>query len=128
MPTSVGMVVMRIVVELSREPGTQSRVFQQPASACDVHQKEMVLNGDLTQPVKRVVRRTLLPTGRLMGQYTLLDHLVGALYEGLRNREAEGLGGLQVDHQLEPAGLLHGEVTGPGAFQDLVHVDGRATE
>src|SRR5215468_5748259 len=79
-------------------------------------------------PLKRLVRRTLLLTGPLMGQHTLLDHLVGALYEGLRNREAEGLGGLQVDHQLELAGLLHGEVAGPGAFQDLVHVDGRATE
>src|SRR5262249_37777232 len=36
-------------------------------------------------PLKRLVRRTLLPTGRLMGQHTLLDHLVGALHEGLRN-------------------------------------------
>src|SRR5215471_693702 len=79
-------------------------------------------------PLKRLVRRTLLLTSPLMGQHTLLDHLVGALYEGLRNREAEGLGGLQVDHQLELAGLLHGEVAGPGAFQDLVHVDGRAAE
>src|SRR5215467_608310 len=79
-------------------------------------------------PLKRLVRRTLLLTAPLTGQHTLLDHLVGALYEGLRNREAEGLGGLQVDHQLELAGLLHGEVAGPGAFQDLVHVDGRAAE
>src|SRR5215467_4202709 len=79
-------------------------------------------------PLKRLVRRTLLLTAPLMGQHTLLDHLVGALYKGLRNREAEGLGGLQVDHQLELAGLLHGEVAGPGAFQDLVHVDGRAAE
>src|SRR5262245_23588192 len=79
-------------------------------------------------PLKRLVRRTLLPTAPLMGQHTLLDHLVGALYEGLRNREAEGLGRLQVDHQLELAGLLHGEVAGPGAFQELVHVDGRAAE
>src|SRR5262250_3252841 len=77
---------------------------------------------------QRLVRRTLLLAAPLMGQHTLLDHLVGALYEGLRNREAEGLGGLQVDHQLELAGLLHGEVAGPGAFQDLVHVDGRAAE
>src|SRR5262249_25441434 len=79
-------------------------------------------------PLKRLVRGTLLLTAPVMGQHTLLDHLVGALYEGLRNREAEGLGGLQVDHQLELAGLLHGEVAGPGAFQDLVHVDGRAAE
>src|SRR5262249_24981988 len=74
------------------------------------------------------VRRTLLPTGRLMGQHTLLDHLVGALHEGLRNREAEGLGGLQVNHQLEPCRLLDREVGSLGALENLVHVDGRAAE
>ena len=36
-----------------------------------------------------------------------LDHLVGPLEKGRGNGEAEGLGSLEVDHQLELRGLLH---------------------
>ena len=43
---------------------------------------------------------------------TLLDHLVGALHEGLRNRNAENLGGLEVNHQFELGWLLNGEIGG----------------
>jgi hypothetical protein len=37
----------------------------------------------------------------------------------------EGLGGLQVDDQLELRGLLDGEVGGLGSLQDLVDIDER---
>src|SRR5207245_1727759 len=60
--------------------------------------------------------------------WLLLDHLVGASDDGLRDRKAEGLGGLEVDHQLELGRLLDGQVGGLRAFQDLVHVNGRAAE
>jgi hypothetical protein len=40
--------------------------------------------------------------------------------------QAERLSGLQVDDQLKRGGLLHGQVGGLGAFEDLVHIDGRA--
>jgi hypothetical protein len=40
--------------------------------------------------------------------------------------EAKGLGGLEVDDQLELHGLLHGQVSGLGPLGDLVHVCGRA--
>src|SRR5882724_2458815 len=57
---------------------------------------------------------------------TLLDHLVRLEENGWGNGEAEGLGGLEVDHQLEFGGLLHGEVGWFGAMQYLVHIDGGA--
>ena len=39
-----------------------------------------------------------------------LDHLVGPDEDRLWEREAEGLGGLHIDDQLEARGLLHGQV------------------
>jgi hypothetical protein len=41
---------------------------------------------------------------------------------GWGDREAEGVGGREVDDQLERGGLLHGEIRGLGAFQDLVDI------
>jgi hypothetical protein len=55
------------------------------------------------------------------------NHLVRLEEHGRRNGEAERLGGLEVDHQLELRGLLHREVGGLGALEDLVHIGGRAS-
>jgi hypothetical protein len=52
--------------------------------------------------------------------------LVGLEEEHRGNDEPEGLGGLEVDHQLECRGLLDGQVPRLGPFQDLVHIGGRA--
>ncbi len=49
----------------------------------------------------------------------LLNHLVGARQHRWRDRQAEGLGGLEVDDQLELRGMLDGQVGGFGALQDL---------
>jgi hypothetical protein len=54
----------------------------------------------------------------------LLDHLIRPPEERRRDRQAEGLRGLEVDHQLELGGLLDGEIAGLGALEDLVDVDG----
>ena len=51
-----------------------------------------------------------------------LDHVIRPLQERRRDREAERLGGLEVDDQLELTGLLDGEVARLRALQDLVHV------
>src|SRR4030095_1693428 len=57
---------------------------------------------------------------------SLLDDLIGPLQQRLRDGEADRLGRLEVDDQLELRGLLDGQVAGLGAFQDLVHVGGGA--
>jgi len=41
------------------------------------------------------------------------------LTQRLRDREAKGLRGIEVDHQLELRGLFHREVGGLGALEDL---------
>ena len=51
-----------------------------------------------------------------------LDHLIRPLQERGRDREVEGLRGLEVDHQLELGGLLHGEIARPGALQNTVDI------
>ncbi len=40
-----------------------------------------------------------------------------------RNRQPQRLRDFEVDHQLQLRGLLHGEVGGLGALEDLVHMD-----
>src|SRR5262249_8296118 len=54
----------------------------------------------------------------------LLDDLVRPRQDRLRDREAEGPGRLEVDHQFELRGLLDGEVGRLGTFQDLVDIQG----
>src|SRR5713226_8963773 len=46
----------------------------------------------------------------------LFDHLVGHDEDGLWDGEVECLRGLQVDDQMEPRGLLDGEVGGLGSL------------
>src|SRR5205823_1981694 len=55
----------------------------------------------------------------------LSDYLVRLEEHARRDGEAERFGGLQVDHQIELHGLLHGQIGGLGAFEDLVHIGGR---
>ena len=54
-----------------------------------------------------------------------LDHLIRPLQERRRDRQAEGLGGLEVDDQLEPVNLLEGQIARLGALEDLVDEDPR---
>src|SRR5271169_6794006 len=62
----------------------------------------------------RMVSMELSRTGR--GQCAgLLDHLVGAVEHGRRDRDAERFRGFQVDHELELARLLDRHVGGLGA-------------
>ena len=51
----------------------------------------------------------------------LLDHLIRPLQKRRRDRQAEGLGGLEVDDQLELRRLLDGQLGGLGALENLVH-------
>ena len=55
-----------------------------------------------------------------------LDHFVRSRQHVRRNRQADLLGGFEIDDELELRRLLHGQVGGLGAFQNLVHVSGGA--
>src|SRR5437868_14102948 len=57
-----------------------------------------------------------------------LDDLVGAGEERLGHGQAERLGGLQVDDQLEFGWLLDRQIGRLRAFQDLVDIASRAAE
>jgi hypothetical protein len=51
----------------------------------------------------------------------LADHLARLEEERWGNGEAEGLGGLEVDDQLERGGLLHGQVGRRGPFKNRAY-------
>ena len=55
---------------------------------------------------------------------SLFDHLVGAGEQRRWDVEAERLGGLEVDHQLELGRLLHWKIGGLGTPEDFVNVAG----
>src|SRR5262249_54873300 len=63
-------------------------------------------------------RRTHAPQ-----QAGLFDQLVGAAAQRERHSQAERLGGLQVDDQLDLRGLLHRQVGGLLALEDATGVD-----
>ena len=52
-----------------------------------------------------------------------MEHLVRLEEEGWRHGQTQGLRGFKVEHQLEPGGLLHGQVSRLGTFEDLVYKD-----
>src|SRR5438445_725287 len=54
----------------------------------------------------------------------LLDDPVGPQQERRRDRQAERLGGLKINDELQFGGLLDGEIRGLGALEDLVHEGG----
>src|SRR5262245_43997832 len=57
----------------------------------------------------------------------LLDHLVGAAQQRERNGDAERLGGLEVDDQLDLSGLLNRQLGRLLAFEDAASVEARLT-
>src|SRR5262245_5866994 len=58
----------------------------------------------------------------------LLDDLVCPQQHGLRDRQPKRPCRLAIDSQFELGRLLDGEVPGPGALENLIHVSGRPPE
>src|SRR5215208_6459920 len=54
------------------------------------------------------------------------DDLVGAAEQRQRKGEAERLGGLQIEDELEPGGMYHRQLARLGALEDAVNVKSRA--
>src|SRR5262245_51683645 len=54
------------------------------------------------------------------------NHLIRLEEDHGRQREPEGLRGLEVDDELEPHRLLHRQVGWPGTVQDFIYVGGNA--
>src|SRR5215831_5908739 len=61
-------------------------------------------------------------------RFTSLDHLVGEQQERLRDRQAERLGGGQVDDEIELGGLLDRDVTRLRPAENLVNIISGAPE
>src|SRR5262249_47726423 len=79
----------------------------------------------MAPPLARSTRRTRrTPATRARGRraHDLLDDLVGPQQQRRRDREAERLGGLEVDDELELGRLLHRKIGGLGTFQDLIYI------
>src|SRR5262245_51442455 len=60
--------------------------------------------------------------GEMAGAGRSFDHLIRPRQQRRRDREAEGLGGLDVDDELELGGLLDWEIGGSRAPEDLIDV------
>jgi hypothetical protein len=111
-----------------REVEARIRIWYLLGIAVDERQRESVLT---LQPVgcrqldSGVVHPDHLRSTAL--RHPLFDDLVHKDEEVRGNREPQGLGRLQVNDQLKPHGLLHGQVP-PwlGSFQDLAHQRGSA--
>ena len=57
-----------------------------------------------------------------IGNPKSLDHLIRPIQHRLRDRQADLLGRLEIDHQLELRRLLDRQIGRLGSLQDFVHV------
>src|SRR5262245_48454967 len=75
-------------------------------------------------PRKRTcaVQRLMSAKGQKRTLRHSFDHVVGAAEQRLRDGQAEGFGGFEIDRQLELGGLLDREVCRFCTLQNLVHV------
>jgi hypothetical protein len=74
----------------------------------------------LVPPTPHLFR--LQPTRVHGAEHPLLDHLIRPLQERRRDREAEGLGRLEVDVKVKLRRNLHGKLSRLRAFQDQIDV------
>ena len=68
-----------------------------------------------------------MSAGANSGNRQLFDHLIGAELHRRQHGEAERLGSLQIDCELELCGLLHRKLRRLGAFRNPASVNSRLT-
>src|SRR6266487_3170949 len=71
----------------------------------------------------RSARTGLMHRSKRGVQVSSIDHLVGARVQYRRNVEVHGLGGLEVNHQLERGRLHPRQVGGLGALENAAGID-----
>src|SRR5262245_34445464 len=64
-------------------------------------------------------RRRLIAGAGRVGRAQLLDHLIRAQQQRLRDRETEGLGCLEVDDEFKTGGPFDRKVARPGTAENL---------
>src|SRR4030095_11229701 len=104
----------RSEVDLRTAQASRSRETQSPGSPPAAPRRRAARRG--SRQLER--RETLVGS--------LLRALIRPRQERRRDRQAQGLGGLEVDAQFELRGLLNGQVAGLGALENPVHVGGGA--
>src|SRR5260370_1709232 len=97
---------------MPHRPGTSSECWQPRPILCG--QAWVTLKGHLLPFCSRTTLKH--PPG-------LLNHLIRPLQERRRERQAEGLGGLEIDDEFELGRLLDGKVAGLGTLDDSIHVE-----
>jgi hypothetical protein len=73
------------------------------------------------------LQKGLMPPGSAFAASSV-DHIVGEGEQHRRHLNAERLGGLEVDDEVEFRGLLDGKIGRLGALQNLVDLDGGTPE
>src|SRR5712692_8834224 len=68
------------------------------------------------------------PAGLTLEPFSWMDHLVRPHQERRRDRQPEGLGGLEIDDQVELGRALDWQLTGFGALEDRSHVASGASK
>ena len=90
-----------------------------------LHKILAILLSRRLHPVHETLHHAPRPTTpRSSPRACLLDHLIRLEEERRGDREAERLGRLEVDDQLERSRPLHGQVGRLRTFQDLIHIAG----
>src|SRR2546427_198609 len=94
-------------------PRRATRRFHQPRrrraeAASVVHEAEAAWSARSYEGIEHPAKPTAARRSWPRWSSTLLDHLVRPEQEGLRNGQPNGFGRLEIDHQLELGGLLHG--------------------
>src|SRR5713101_7586654 len=107
-------------------PGSHSKRNHDPLTWSAAQRR-----GPLHRNVGRLKRSIVAPRAHTIAETrpsVSLDDLIRPQQQRLRDRQAERLGGLEVDHELPLRRLLDGEIGGLGALQDLVHEGGSSAE